>query len=231
MLEKNNRKISVLSKMIGLGEEIDSPYVVPQNSVVNFSHRGGLCEKQPIQNSSRNLVAAHAKCPHCENMAKNFLYLESLIRSNYNANNHCNVCHSSLQYLQYVNKSIIEVFGNFDSIVEAAKAFGNPEKRYNKLAKQRSRQSKLNSSFTSAILQKSASFKKPPAVNKTTKKTKSKTRERSHMGLKTASKNSTRSKINVKRTKKFESNSKQSQNKKPSKVNAKLMIRKLKQKK
>ncbi|KAL9898325.1 dynein beta chain, ciliary [Glossina fuscipes fuscipes] len=149
--------------MIGLGEEIDSPYVVPQNSVVNFGHKVGLYEKQPIQNSSRNLKAAHSKCPHCENMAKNFLYLESLIRSNYNANNHCNVCHSSLQYLQYVNKSIIEVFGNFDSIVEAAKAFGNPEKRYNKLVKQRSRQSKLNSSFTSAILQKSASFKKPAA--------------------------------------------------------------------
>lgn len=123
-----NNKISVLNKMIGLGEEVvpEPFYEVPQNSATNFTKTLGLCELQPFGNTANNSKQTkNCKCPHCERMAKNFLYLESLIRSNYNPSNNCNVCHSSLQYLQYVNRSIMKEFGNNDSVVEVAKAFGH----------------------------------------------------------------------------------------------------------
>ncbi|XP_073820297.1 uncharacterized protein [Musca autumnalis] len=127
MLDKSN-KISVLNKMIGLGEEINPSYVVPQNSTNNFYQKAGLVEMKAKENSLKPAQKIASQCPHCENMAKNFLYLESLIRTNSAAHNRkskCSVCDSSLCYLQYVNKSILEVFGNFDAIAEAAKAFSS----------------------------------------------------------------------------------------------------------
>ncbi|XP_065359920.1 uncharacterized protein LOC135953833 [Calliphora vicina] len=130
--------------MIGLGEEVvaDPFYTVPQNSTTNVNQKLELHELQPLENSTKNVKQKNCQCPHCENMAKNFLYLESLIRSNHNASNNCNVCHSSLQYLEYVNKSIMKVFGNFDAVAQAAKAFGHNIKPKTKLAKLRSSHAK-----------------------------------------------------------------------------------------
>ncbi|XP_011205355.2 uncharacterized protein LOC105227624 [Bactrocera dorsalis] len=130
MLEKN-AKISVLRTMIGLGEEIEPHFIVPQNSISNIRQKMGLSERTdaqmptliPLENSLRSTQPATVKCPHCESMAKNFLYLESLIRNNYNPKSQCGLCYSSLKYLQYVNKSIMQVFGNFESIVNAANTF------------------------------------------------------------------------------------------------------------
>lgn len=123
MLEKNN-KISVLNKMIGNEMNTDPPpYVVPQNSENNLRPHMCINDMQSTEKLSRCFPMTTTKCEHCENMAKNFLYLESLIRTNYDSSHNCKLCYSSLQYLQYVNKNIMEVFGNFDSIVEAAKAF------------------------------------------------------------------------------------------------------------
>ncbi|KAI8130731.1 hypothetical protein FF38_12780 [Lucilia cuprina] len=139
MRDNINNKISVFNKLIGLGEEVSANpfYTVPQNSKTNIEPKLDLYKtEETLENSTNNFKQTICKCPHCENMAKNFLYLESLIRTNYNASNNCNVCNSSLQYLQYVNKSIMKIFGNFDSIVEAAKAFGlNNIKSKTKLAK------------------------------------------------------------------------------------------------
>lgn len=140
MLEKN-AKISVLRTMIGLGEEIEPHFIVPQNSISNIRQKMGLSERTgmtntqmptliPLENSLRSTQPATVKCPHCESMAKNFLYLESLIRNNYNPKSQCGLCYSSLKYLQYVNKSIMQVFGNFESIVNAANTFtGNHRPR------------------------------------------------------------------------------------------------------
>ncbi|XP_011181080.2 uncharacterized protein LOC105211382 [Zeugodacus cucurbitae] len=133
MLEKN-AKISVLRTMIGLGEEIEPHFIVPQNSISNIRQKMGLSERTgitstptptliPLENSLRSTQPATVKCPHCESMAKNFLYLESLIRNNYNPKSQCGLCYSSLKYLQYVNKSIMQVFGNFESIANAANTF------------------------------------------------------------------------------------------------------------
>uniref|UniRef100_W8BR01 Uncharacterized protein n=1 Tax=Ceratitis capitata TaxID=7213 RepID=W8BR01_CERCA len=138
MLEKN-AKISVLRTMIGLGEEIEPHFIVPQNSISNIRQKIGLGERPqtgtqmptliPLENSLRSTQPATTKCPHCESMAKNFLYLESLIRNNYNPKAQCGLCYSSLKYLQYVNKSILQVFGNFESIVNAASTFTNNRTR------------------------------------------------------------------------------------------------------
>ncbi|XP_061392868.1 uncharacterized protein LOC133328317, partial [Musca vetustissima] len=141
MLEKSN-KISVMKKLIGLGEtevKQSNGYIVPQNSTNNFYEKAGLIETKPKENTTLNQLQKPPanQCPHCENMAKNFLYLESLIRTNavtHNGKSKCSVCHSSLCYLEYVNKSILEVFGDFDSIAKAAKAFGNdPSKAMKKM--------------------------------------------------------------------------------------------------
>lgn len=138
MRDNYNNKISVLNKIIGLDEELhtDDLYKVPQNSTTNMSVKLGLSEPQILENSQKNKkFLPTCKCPHCENMAKNFLYLESLIRSNCKAQNNCNVCQSSLQYLQYVNRNILKVFGNFDSVVQAAQAFGHNVKAKVKMGK------------------------------------------------------------------------------------------------
>lgn len=133
MLEKPKNKIPVLNKMIGLGEEVmlDNTYLVPQNSLINmknFNQRFGLSEPQRLDSSTCDSIQTSesmCQCPNCENMAKNFLFLEGLIRYNCSASSSCNVCHSSLQYLQTVNKNIMKVFGNSDNIVQAAKVCGH----------------------------------------------------------------------------------------------------------
>ncbi|EDV43902.2 uncharacterized protein Dana_GF18711 [Drosophila ananassae] len=133
--EKVN-KISVLPKMIGLQKKRPAPaaeYVVPNNSVLNLPHRPGLYDPTPNsmeKNDGRKGVtsggAATSKCRYCENMAKNFLYLESLIRNNgekgSSGHKTCSLCNSSLKYLEYVNRNIRQVFGDFDSIVQADRA-------------------------------------------------------------------------------------------------------------
>lgn len=99
-------------------------YIVPQNSSIKLEQKQtGI--KEHIANLKENHYERNNmnKCPHCENMAKNFLYLESLIRNNCDKNQKCSLCQSSLKYLQYVNRNIMQVFGNFDSIVQAARVF------------------------------------------------------------------------------------------------------------
>ncbi|ALC45570.1 CG3330 [Drosophila busckii] len=117
-------KISVLHKMFGLAKKkAVNSYIVPQNSTINLEQKPGL--RDHINNLTENTYDRNAmnKCPHCENMAKNFLYLESLIRNNCDKHQKCSLCQSSLKYLQYVNRNIMQVFGNFDSIVQAARVF------------------------------------------------------------------------------------------------------------
>ncbi|KAH8326499.1 hypothetical protein KR067_009279 [Drosophila pandora] len=122
--------------MIGLQKKRPAPaaeYVVPNNSVLNLPHRPGLYDPTPNsmeKNDGRKGVtsggAATSKCRYCENMAKNFLYLESLIRNNgekgSSGHKTCSLCNSSLKYLEYVNRNIRQVFGDFDSIVQADRA-------------------------------------------------------------------------------------------------------------
>ncbi|KAM7360138.1 uncharacterized protein ACRADG_003572 [Cochliomyia hominivorax] len=130
-----NNNFSVLDKIISLTEETpgDPLYTVPQNSLTNFNHKLGLCE---LETSTKNHKSSQiCKCPHCENMAKNFLYLESLIRTN--ATNTCNVCHSSLEYLQNVNKSILKVFGSIDTITPPSPGNGHNIKTKSKLQQQK----------------------------------------------------------------------------------------------
>ncbi|EDV53421.1 uncharacterized protein LOC6554636 [Drosophila erecta] len=93
-------------------------YVVPNNSVLNLQPKPGLYDHTP------NQMEKTTKCRYCENMAKNFLYLESLIRNNKDNDNNakCSLCNSSLKYLEYVNRNIRQVFGNFDAIVQADRA-------------------------------------------------------------------------------------------------------------
>lgn len=117
-------KISVLRKMFGFDKKKTAKsYIVPQNSTVNIEQKKSGFREQ-IANIKENHYERNMNtCPHCENMAKNFLYLESLIRNNCDKNPKCSLCQSSLKYLQYVNRNIMQVFGNFDSIVQAARVF------------------------------------------------------------------------------------------------------------
>ncbi|KAH8332889.1 hypothetical protein KR074_003477 [Drosophila pseudoananassae] len=122
--------------MIGLQKKRPASaaeYVVPNNSVLNLPHRPGLYDPTPNsmeKNDGRKGVGggggATSKCRYCENMAKNFLYLESLIRNNgekgSSGHKTCSLCNSSLKYLEYVNRNIRQVFGDFDSIVQADRA-------------------------------------------------------------------------------------------------------------
>ncbi|KAH8388260.1 hypothetical protein KR093_002300 [Drosophila rubida] len=102
-------------------------YIVPQNSAAKLEQKPNTDLKEHIANIKENHYERNNmnKCPHCENMAKNFLYLESLIRNNCDKNQKCSLCQSSLKYLQYVNRNIMQVFGNFDSIVQAARVFSS----------------------------------------------------------------------------------------------------------
>ncbi|XP_052843661.1 uncharacterized protein LOC128256957 [Drosophila gunungcola] len=113
-------KILVLRKMIGLQKKRPTVgnYVVPNNSALNLQHKPGVYDPTP------NAMEKSTKCRYCENMAKNFLYLESLIRNNKDNDKtpKCSLCSSSLKYLEYVNRNIRQVFGNFDAIVQADRA-------------------------------------------------------------------------------------------------------------
>ncbi|KAH8382605.1 hypothetical protein KR009_004376 [Drosophila setifemur] len=119
--------------MIGLKKRpAPGEYVVPNNSALNLQHKTGIYDPKP--NSMEKTVGGQGatnKCRYCENMAKNFLYLESLIRNNGGATKgatgqkSCNLCNSSLKYLEYVNRNIRQVFGNFDSIVQADRALAS----------------------------------------------------------------------------------------------------------
>ncbi|XP_017082837.2 uncharacterized protein LOC108115776 [Drosophila eugracilis] len=113
-------KISVLRKMIGIHKKRPAAgdYVVPNNSVLNLQHKPGTYDP------TINAMEKATKCRYCENMAKNFLYLESLIRNNKDTekNPKCSLCNSSLKFLEYVNRNIRQVFGNFDAIVQADRA-------------------------------------------------------------------------------------------------------------
>ncbi|XP_037949775.1 uncharacterized protein LOC119680847 [Teleopsis dalmanni] len=109
---KSLRKMSTKSK---LSPDVDT-VLVPRNSPINAA-----LGPQRIPNTNEPVFPT--KCWHCENMAKNFLYLESLIRANFNEKCKCQTCSNSLKYLEFVNRNIKKYFGNFDSIVEVAKAF------------------------------------------------------------------------------------------------------------
>lgn len=117
-------KISVLRKMFGFDKKkTANSYIVPQNSTVNIEQKKSGFREQVANIKENHYERNMNTCPHCENMAKNFLYLESLIRNNCDKNPKCSLCQSSLKYLQYVNRNIMQVFGNFDSIVQAARVF------------------------------------------------------------------------------------------------------------
>ncbi|XP_075144626.1 uncharacterized protein LOC142219596 [Haematobia irritans] len=147
MLNKSqNKKFSVLNNSSGLNENMQPPlYMVPQNSIINMRQKGGgIAEFNLQENSANQLKPISNSCQHCENMAKNFLYLESLIRTNYDEKKkQCSVCDSSLAYLQYVNKGILEVFGNFDCIAEASKAFIKTEKQKGEIEKKKLLRTKI----------------------------------------------------------------------------------------
>lgn len=119
-------KISVLRKMFGFDKKkAANSCIVPNNSTVNIEQKKSGFREQIANIKENHYERNMSTCPHCENMAKNFLYLESLIRNNCDKNTKCNLCQSSLKYLQYVNRNIMQVFGNFDSIVQAARVFSS----------------------------------------------------------------------------------------------------------
>lgn len=119
-------KISVLRKMFGFDKKkAANSCIVPNNSTVNIEHKKSGFREQLANIKENHYERNMSTCPHCENMAKNFLYLESLIRNNSDKNAKCSLCQSSLKYLQYVNRNIMQVFGNFDSIVQAARVFSS----------------------------------------------------------------------------------------------------------
>ncbi|KAH8288533.1 hypothetical protein KR054_004581 [Drosophila jambulina] len=111
--------------MIGLQKKRPAPgeYIVPNNSVLNVTGKVGPYDPTPNAMEQSTKGGSEGKCRYCENMAKNFLYLESLIRNNGDkAEKKCSLCNSSLKYLEYVNRNIRQVFGNFDAIVQADRA-------------------------------------------------------------------------------------------------------------
>ncbi|XP_022216177.1 uncharacterized protein LOC111070141 [Drosophila obscura] len=115
-------KISVLRKMIGLDKKKPAKdYVVPNNSVQNMQKPGFYDPTINATDTQLSGAMSH-KCPYCENLAKNFLYLESLIRNNTESTHKCSVCNASLKYLEHVNRNVRQVFGNFESVAKADRA-------------------------------------------------------------------------------------------------------------
>ncbi|XP_030370935.1 uncharacterized protein LOC115621423 [Scaptodrosophila lebanonensis] len=110
--------------MIGLDKRVGAKqYVVPNNSAMTLQQKPVGIDFVANMTENKCDESKTNRCKHCENMAKNFLYLESLIRNNLDKKQECTLCNSSLKFLQYVNRNIMSVFGNFDTIVQAAKAF------------------------------------------------------------------------------------------------------------
>ncbi|XP_001358310.4 uncharacterized protein [Drosophila pseudoobscura] len=115
-------KISVLRKMIGLDKKKPAKdYVVPNNSVQNLEKPGFY---DPTINATDTQLSGKMthKCAYCQNLAKNFLYLESLIRNNTESAKKCSVCNASLKYLEHVNRNVRQVFGSFESVIKADRA-------------------------------------------------------------------------------------------------------------
>ncbi|KAH8341901.1 hypothetical protein KR059_004138 [Drosophila kikkawai] len=111
--------------MIGVQKKRPAPgdYIVPNNSSLNLIRKTGPYDPTPNAMEKSPKGGSDAKCRYCENMAKNFLYLESLIRNNGDkGDKKCSLCNSSLKYLEYVNRNIRQVFGNFDAVVQADRA-------------------------------------------------------------------------------------------------------------
>ncbi|KAH8251732.1 hypothetical protein KR038_005555 [Drosophila bunnanda] len=113
--------------MIGLQKKRPAPgkNIVPNNSVLNITPKTGPYNPTPNAMEQSSKGGAEGKCRYCENMAKNFLYLESLIRNNSDKGEKCSLCNSSLKYLEYVNRNIRQVFGNFDAIFKADRALAS----------------------------------------------------------------------------------------------------------
>lgn len=164
--------------MFGLGKKRpENSYIVPQNSKMNLENKPAY--KDHVTNLKENNYDRNVmnKCPHCENMAKNFLYLESLIRNNCDKNPKCSLCQSSLKYLQYVNRNIMQVFGNFDSIVQAARVFSTqvpPTPKYTvKKPPSKDEKSARSEGGAHLVAQKSRKSLKPVKSQKSKKSIKS----------------------------------------------------------
>uniref|UniRef100_A0A1A9ZHF5 Uncharacterized protein n=1 Tax=Glossina pallidipes TaxID=7398 RepID=A0A1A9ZHF5_GLOPL len=170
MNNKNNSNLDKKANAV-TKETIELPFI-PKNFLINSCQQMDVNDVQPSVNKEGNRSPirkeADVKCSGCENMAKNFLYLQSLISTNYVPNKRCDVCYSALQYLQYVNENLVKVFGNFDSVVEAGKAFANLSNNFEKpkVAKAKSRIPKARSVSASMIVIKAASLKKPTTATK-----------------------------------------------------------------
>lgn len=170
MNNKNNSNLDKKANAV-IKETIELPFI-PKNFLINSCQQMDVNDVQQSVNKEGNRSPirkeADVKCSGCENMAKNFLYLQSLISTNYVPNKRCDVCYSALQYLQYVNENLVKVFGNFDSVVEAGKAFANLSNNFAKpkVAKPKSRIPKARSVSASMIVIKAASLKKPTTTTK-----------------------------------------------------------------
>ncbi|EDW80853.1 uncharacterized protein Dwil_GK11338 [Drosophila willistoni] len=182
--------------MIGLDKKKPAKdYVVPNNSAFNLQQKSGTADppiSQVLENTTSNgnnmNNSSNSKCPHCENMAKNFLYLESLIRNNSDKGEQkCMLCASSLKYLQYVNRNIMQVFGNTDSIVKAARSFSKqpppalkysvatPQQQQPQPQQQMSQKQLVQRAKGGAVITKQKSAKNLKPKTATTTKTKTKT--------------------------------------------------------
>lgn len=171
-------------------------YVVPNNSALNLQNKPSIYDQTP------NQMEKTTKCRYCENMAKNFLYLESLIRNNKDndKNNKCSLCNSSLKYLEYVNRNIRQVFGNFDSIVQADRALQSKPAMMPKYSVGPAPEKADLRSKGGAIVSQQRSAKS--LKSKSLKSLKSKSKEKSQKSLKTLkSRKSTKSLKSSKSTK------------------------------
>jgi len=156
MLERDS-KILLPRRQSGLSKnQKEKNLVVPDNSLSQISAYRGTGINPFNQTTIPNMAPIdmkicseneQTKCQHCENMAKNFLYLESLIRNNCKKDR-CSVCASTLKYLNYVNRSIKSVFGNYDPIVKTANAFAFAGKRQGKKKIQRKSKKSLSTILT-----------------------------------------------------------------------------------
>ncbi|SPP80620.1 uncharacterized protein LOC117582909 [Drosophila guanche] len=171
-------KISVLRKMIGLDKKKTAKdCIVPNNSAQNIQ-KPGLYD--PTSNATDPMLSGIMthNCPYCENLAKNFLYLESLIRNNTESAHKCSVCHASLKYLEHVNRNVRQVFGNSESLVKADRALNTtppmlPKYSVTPMAQRASGGAVLSPQKSLKTLKKSKSKTKSAKVQKSAKSLKS----------------------------------------------------------
>uniref|UniRef100_A0A1A9X3Z1 Uncharacterized protein n=1 Tax=Glossina brevipalpis TaxID=37001 RepID=A0A1A9X3Z1_9MUSC len=174
VVKKIKKNISNSDKKFNAVEKENELPFTPENFVNNSCKQIDLKDAQAAaQNCTPNQNKSNIKCLDCENMAKNFLYLQSLISRNFVPTKPCAVCYSALQYLQYVNENLLKIFGNVDSFMEAGKAFANlrsnREKR--KIPKQKPLLAVARSVSASIIAIKSAQLKKYARPTKLKKRT------------------------------------------------------------